>query len=222
MTILVYTAWFGEADTLKPAPTCGPDVRFVCFTDRAEAVQGWRMERMSAGQNPRLSARLVKMNPPTDADVSIWMDASFELLMDPRDIVAAAVRIPSLVVAFVHPDRARMSDEAAVVSRLGLAAAHKVSAQVAMYQAAGFDTEARPQSVLTATGLLVRWSHARVTAFNARWYDEVTTHTLRDQLSVDYAAWVTGMPVGYLEGHYRDNRYVRYDRASHRKGRVAA
>lgn len=219
--IIVATALIGETESLPAAPRY-PGGEFVAYSDRP--CDGWRVVVPPEGY-ARQAARRAKMAVLDDfpgAQWSIWLDASFDLLVDPVELVAAAIATGCDVAAFRHPDRSRICDEAREVIRLGLAPKDCVERQIEAYRLAGFDTEAGPQRALTTTGLLVRRHTPAVRYFTARWREEIELHTLRDQLSVDYAAWRAGMTIGYLPGHYRDNRFARYQRVRHRVGRVAA
>jgi len=224
MRLVVCTAWFGTADTLKPPRVANPHVAYVCMTDRHETIPGWSMHRVERTERPRWLARWSKTNlawlPPHD--VSICMDASFELLVDPVALVRVAAETQAPIVGLVHPDRMCISQEAEAIVRFELAPADAVRRQIATYQAAGFDSYGSPQTRLTTTGLLVRWASPDVAAFNAAWWAEQQAHTLRDQLSIDYCAWRRRLPIGYLPGHYRSNAFVRYDHRSHRRGRLAS
>jgi hypothetical protein len=224
MKIVVCTAWFGKADALKPPRVPNPRVPMLCLTDRSDQVRGWRMHKTVRTDRPRWLARWAKTNfewvPP--AHVVIWMDASFELLVDPVELVRAAAATNAPVVALRHPDRSRISDEAEAIIRAAQAPAPAVRAQLETYQAAGFDTPANPQRLLSSTGLLVSWMSPDVRRFFAAWWQEITTHTLRDQLSFDYTAWKERIPIGYLPGHYRHNPFARYDHTTHRLGRIAS
>lgn len=219
MNIVVATALIGPADALAPSTFPG---RYVCYTDRP--VQGWECLSPPGGY-ARLAARRAKMillDDFPEAEWSIWIDASFDLLVDPHVIVAAAEATGCDVAAFRHPDRHRIKEEAREIIRGGMAPFDLVNRQIAAYHSDGFDTDVVPQAALTTTGLLVRRHTRQVAEFTAQWLHEIETHTLRDQLSVDYAAWRTGVRIGYLPGHYRENQFVVYNRQRHRKGRVAA
>lgn len=212
--ILVFTALIGPTESAPPAGAPGDGVRYVCFTDRE--APGWECLPPIAGP-AREAARYAKTHP-LEADWSIWMDASFDLMVSPADIVAAVG--DAEIAGFAHPDRCTVSDEAREIIKLGLAPFDLVGRQVAAYRKAGFLVDVPRQ--LTTTGLLVRRHSEAVARFNSRWWDEMTSHTMRDQLSVDFAAWVTGISIAHLPGHYRNNRFARYNRERHRRGRVAA
>lgn len=223
MRIVVCTAWLGSADTLVSPCVRNPHVQHICMTDGTPVPAGWLPHHVAKTDRPRWLARWAKTNlvwlPPHD--VSIWMDASFELLVDPATIVRAAAGTMAPIVGFVHPDRRRITEEAEAIIRCGQAPVAAVRHQIATYVGAGFDAAGNPQRVLTSTGLLVRWNSPDVQGFNAAWWHELETHTLRDQLSIDYCAWRRRVPIGHLPGHYRHNAFVRYDHTAHRRGRVA-
>lgn len=221
--IIVASALIGPTESIGPAPPAPQGVRFVCYTDRRD-LNGWQPLPAPAG-HPRLAARRAKMRVLDDFpghEFSIWVDASFDLLCDPRALVREAVATGCDVVGLRHPDRRRIRDEAREVIRLGLAPKDLVTRQLEAYQLAGFDCDDAPRTVITTTGLMVRRHTQAVQAFTHRWHDELEQWTIRDQLSVDYAAWRTGVAIGYLPGHYRDNRFALYNRVRHRERRVTA
>lgn len=221
--IVVFSALFGANDVLKPPRVINPHVRYVCMTDRADQVRGWNFHRVQHTERPRYLARFAKTQPLWIGphDISIWLDASFELLVDPVAIVAAAALTNAPIVGFPHPDRSRIVEEAAAIIRLEKAPAVAVKQQIASYQAAGFDTVTHPQRQLTTTGVLVRWNSPDVTRFNDAWWSEIQRHTLRDQLSVDFCAYACRLPIGYLPGHYRSNPFTRYDHSTHRQRKAS-
>jgi hypothetical protein len=218
MMIVVVTALIGPAESLPLAGPAEPGVSYVCVTDRA--APGWLCHRPPADADPRRAARRVKTavhDLLPSAEWSIWLDASFDLVASPFEIVAAANGAE--IAAFAHPDRSCIHDEGREIIRLGLARSGAVERQVAAYWRAGFPTDA--PGILTTTGLMVRRHSDAVARFNRQWWHEMTWHTLRDQLSVDFAAWRTGIEIAHLPGHYRDNPFVRYNRARHRERRTA-
>src|SRR5690349_2353637 len=179
--IVVVSALIGPADHLSASRFPG---RYVCYTDRD--VQGWECLPPPGGY-ARLAARRAKMLTLDDfpnVAWSVWMDASFDLLVDPHVIVAAAEATGCDVVGFRHPDRHRVRDEAREIIRHHMAPKESVERQMAAYHLAGFDTDDHPQSSLTTTGLLVRRHTPAVHEFTKRWLAEIERWTVRDQLSV--------------------------------------
>ena len=205
MNIIVYTAVIGpDVDRLKPVVVSRPNVQFLCFTDQPGfTVDGWTMMGV-VPENVRLHgpihcARACKIAMPLfGADVMIWHDSAYQLSVDPNCLAKQA----ETVHALRHPWRSSPRDEGREIVRLKLAPADKVEAQVASWG------EWEP-GTLTSTGLLVRKNTEAVRRFNETWWElfQAGGHT-RDQMSVDRASYVSGVPIQYLDGHYRDNPYA--------------
>lgn len=218
--LVVVTALLGAGpDRLGPPPPIVPDVRYVCVTDRTDPLPAgwWSMPYLGPSGSDRLRARWARaFVTDFQEPVSLWLDASFDLRVSPRRFVEELERRRVDLLAFAHPDRHRMSDEAAEMVRLGKMNADTAARQVAAYQADGWDTDAHPQTVLTVGGVLVRRTTPTVRAFAARWWEEITTWGDRsDQLSLDYCAAAVGLSLGHLPTHYAQHPWLRYDRKRH-------
>jgi len=219
--LVVVTTLLGAGpDQLGPPPPRAEGVRYVCITDRPDALpRAWeRHPYTGPAGSSRLQARWVRAHVPVLClePYSLWLDASFDLLVSPRQFVEESQRRDVELLAFRHPDRQRMQDEAAEMARLGKIPATTAAQQVACYQAAGWDTDARPQAVLTVGGMLLRRATARVRAFGGRWWEEIAAWGDRsDQLSLDYCAAQVGLSIGHLHQHYAKHPWLRYDRKRH-------
>lgn len=209
MKVVVYTAVFGgDVDRLRPAPWRNPDVEYRCYTDDPTlSVSGWEMRHVVATESSAMQARRIKILShltESKADATLWIDSAYQLLKDPYAWIAYGL-LQQPVRALRHPHRQTAVEEGLELVRLGLAADRDVQEQLTMM--AG---EWR-QEVLTSTGLLVRRNMELVKTFNRTWWSFVVSggHP-RDQMTVDYAAWCTGVPITYLEGQYRDNPYAHW------------
>jgi len=214
MTITAFTCVIGPTrDRLRTPTVRNPAVRYVCFTDRAPAPEPYEHVLVEVPPNGARSAELFSRQLKILADhpalgtpdVLLWHDAAFELQCDP--VAVARQHLQSFdLLAFRHPHRTRIEDEGTAIAALGYAAPEVLAQQAASYRAEGF-TEA---SVITSTGFSLRRLTPAVRAFSRLWWDEVRRWTWRDQMSVDYALWKTGLRVGYVPGHYRDNPFARW------------
>ena len=212
MTIAVFTARIGvKTDVLRDPRVVDRDVTYTCASDRDLRSKVWRRLPMAAGLSPVMAARRFKIrlheSLPQAKGASpvtcyLWMDAAFRLNISPH--LFETLLGDYDVLALRHPDRKSLADEAQILVKRGLAPHAILQQQLTTYRQAGY-----PDAGLTATGLLVRRVSDRVAAFNTRWFAEFSSrgHT-RDQMSFDYAAWATGMKVGYLDGSYRENPYA--------------
>jgi hypothetical protein len=207
--ITVYSTVFGDPDRdfLRPPPK-GCSARYICFSDHRLVFRGWEVRVVPPpGDSPTLSARLCKMRPDVwigPEATTIWLDASCALRMPASAIVKLST---APVMGFNHPRRKNVLRESEVVIKRGNADPDAVQQQMATYKAEGFPIETHP---VTTTGMLVRTPEAQV--FNQAWEAEIRAHTQRDQLSVDYVGWKTRTKIGWLEGSYLDNAYMKYFR----------
>jgi hypothetical protein len=220
MNITVATAAIGTKETPPPPAFRDSRIAYYCATDRP-AIEGWQTVGAASIANPRKLARMTKIFAAQgfhESSAVIWVDASFAWLVSPLELAKLALAMDVDIAAFRHPDRNRITEEAAEVQRLGMAPVGSVNAQIAAYRAAGFDTDERPQEELTTTGLMVFCKRSpAMLDFLDLWREQIDSATVRDQLSVDYCAWKTGARIGYLPGHYRANDFVRYERERHRR-----
>jgi hypothetical protein len=222
MKLTVFTAVIGpDTDPLYPVYPEG-SVQYLCFTDQHVTAPGWEIRQlpMQSVLNAVAKARELKIRAhetlaAEDPDVSLWVDAAYELRVDPRG-VADQWLWRTDAAAFPHPDRSTMEAEGTALVRLGKVERHLITAQVDRYHA----TRLRQQNRLTSTGYLLRRHCGRVRDFNAIWWDLFRQggHT-RDQMTVDWAAAASGTDIRHLAGHYRDNAYARWHKHTPEKKR---
>lgn len=205
--IVVYTTVFGHTDPLHEPKVAG-NARFVCFTDQPIRSQRWHVIRGDRVEQPTRMARCYKTIPHVlfkDADWTLWMDANFTLLVDPASLLKHGE-----FVNFRHPDRTRITTEAEEIIRLGKAKEPAIRAQLADYHVHGFDTEENPMNELSSNGVILRKNTVQNKELNESWAEELRAHTLRDQMSLDYAAWKLGMKLNRWPGTHRNNPYFNF------------
>jgi len=188
--IVVYTACFGGYDNLQPV-TVDSDAQFVAFTDSDVAVAGWEMVQVKASGDPRRQARKEKTTPHllfALADVWLWHDANVELLVSPELLVSEWLGYADLA-APLHPSRDCAYDEANACLRKGKDSGDVLNAQLRSYNDAGYPRH----NGLAETRVVIRRNTEDVARFNAAWWREISTHSVRDQVSFNYAAWKTGV-----------------------------
>jgi hypothetical protein len=158
--IVVYSAITGAIDNPR---TDG----IQCFGDYARF------------QDPRLNAKIYKVlsHQFVDADVSVWVDGNVQLLVSPEELVSL---MSGDACAFRHWDRDCIYDEARVCIRSRLDNADTIRQQMDKYQREGFPKHAG----LAAASVLMRRHTPEVCRMNERWWAEICTHSIRDQLSL--------------------------------------
>lgn len=205
--MIVYTTVLGPTDRLEEQVHRG-NARFVCFTDQPIRSATWELVRMSVQDRPKRACRRLKLLPHVTfpgEPVTLWMDCCFRLKVPPEQI---ARNHSGQVTAFRHHRRQRIKDEAQAIIKARKALPHAVLAQLAAYQADGWDTDDNPQRAIHNGGFLLRRDTPDVRAFSEAWHHEVETRTLRDQMSVDYVAWKLGLRIDEFPGTCRANPYA--------------
>lgn len=209
--VTVYTTVFGNTKPLhEPEVTGG--ARFVCFTDQPITSRCWEIHRVPPVAAPSRECRKLKQMSHEvfpDSEITLWVDSPFSLVMDPHEI---ARMHPGALVTFRHQHRNRIRDEADAIIKHKKGTVEKIMAQLAVYQADGFDRDDNPQSFISNGGFILRRHTDLVIRFNQVWNHEVQTKSLRDQMSIDYCAWKVGLQIEHFTGHHLNNCYAKFTR----------
>ena len=208
MRACIYTAIFGGYESLKPPLEPSREgVDLICFSDFPHSqANGWRSaQRHPAFAVPRMDAKWYRMNSDLvlpEYDVTIWVDASFQL-GNVDQFVAACLKDlgPCDTALFRHPERSNIYDEAEAPLNVW---ARKYADQPLLEQVARYRWEGLPDDhILWAGGIQVRRARSRlVSEINRRWFAECVRWSFQDQLSLPYVLWdlrAQGL-VGTLEG----------------------
>lgn len=208
MKLVVYTTVFGRTDPLFD-PTVIGDCRYVCFTDQPVKSNRWEIVRVPTLERPKRECR--KLKQPShrtfpEADATLWVDASFEMRIDPMRLLE---EYTGEIIAFKHDKRTRITEECEAIIRGKKAKPDAVRAQLAAYKELGWDTDENPQRLISHGGFLLRHHTPAVIRFNELWHEEVQTRTLRDQMSIDYCAYLAGVTIQHYLGTVKLNPYVK-------------
>ena len=197
--IAVYTAIFGDYDTLKAPLFIDTLVDYIVFTDAPHLVTPfpWQVRTVTAPHsNPGKASRFYfdqscralpeyKYTVMHGANALLNCEASYLLSFLRGNDIAA----------FRHPHRNNVYDEQKVIIQMGKDRAENTTAQMQRYRSEGF-----PGTTLTACTLLVRRNTPALRQFEDLWWEEVRNGSYRDQLSFDYCRWRLDMGVSYLPG----------------------
>lgn len=194
----VYTALFGNYDTLQPTPYNG-----IVFTDQALKVDGWHTERVELPHdNPRYASRYYfdqSCLVMPEFFYTVMHGGNATLKVHPAELVEL---LPSGIDigCLQHWQRQTVEAEAQACIRMHKDKRETIEAQMERYKDEGFSLDTR----LSACILLVRRQTSRLREFETMWWNEVSSGSYRDQLSFDYCRWKLNFPVFYLPGSLRD------------------
>ncbi len=225
--ITVYTSLLKGFDNLRPALVRPWDgVRFLCFTDNPLQLPCPPWEFRPAPQLPHVgrSSRVAKILPhlmlPPDTDYSIWHDANFDLVADPREMVGQMLRFRDWA-AYHHPARDCVYKEAALLLKEKIGTPELIQAEVDRYREAGHpDLQG-----LWANGLIVRRHNRHTAELNELWWELYSQGCERDQLSFPVARKRLGVEINTLPGdiyHHAEHVKFRWHAAFRTNGDNAA
>jgi hypothetical protein len=211
--IVVYTCIVGGYDRLIQQPQ-EAGVRYVCFTDTAPTrTAGWEIRPFISPaeiQSARLVNRYHKMlcyDSFEGATESIYVDGNVVLLAPPSILVNRLRESRCSVAALPHAVRKTVAEEMRACER-------KLSASQVEAARGLYDMQVRqgfPDTLgLSANYLLVRSTKDQALRRSMmRWWDCVSSHVERDQLSLQYCLWAEGVSMLMLDGDHPGDRIAR-------------
>lgn len=219
--MVVYTANYGKRDyPIPPDRICGDlkGLKFVYFTDTKyedygrntnPTPKGWEV-RLEPGKfyDPRMSAKWYKLHSHElfPDEPSMWIDAHYSLRAQPdREFAALTAEKP--VVIFTHYYETLEREYKVVMHRAVDSYLRKqIRAQKRQYVSEGFDVDTSP---CYRGAMLFR--HPAAEDFNKLWWNEIMKYDhRRDQLSLPYALWESG--VDYTVFKNADQRVLKVNK----------
>lgn len=193
MKRVVYTAIFGDYDTLIDPTVITPGWEYLCFTDQPLSSDVWKIIHVDPEQDRVRQARRIKILPPFEYNECLWMDARFEII---GDVDQFTYNFNEDLVLPKHPSRSKLMLEAEEVIRLKKDDVDVVRQQVNEYYDNHFFKILcrRDMFSLPATGIIFRRWTDKINRFSKYWFNEVLTKSKRDQLSFNFSAFATGVP----------------------------
>lgn len=191
--IVVYTAIIGDFDTLLEPLVQGSSIRYVCITDdEALESMGWEIVSVKrSAEHPRLQQRSYKIQSHRlfpDSTTSLYVDGNFELVANPLDLANEYLADTDLAL-FEHPERNGVYAELEACAALAKDDQSTLASVAARYRAAGMPDD----GYLHAGGFILRRHTQSIVDFNEAWYEELRRSTFRDQPSLAYTLWKTGL-----------------------------
>lgn len=195
LEILVYSAIFAGRDQLQIPKIDGIDFRLITDEEKYASMPGVTVTPLPIAKDPRRSARFFKAMPQVffpNYRRWIWIDGDVFIQdgISGKDLDG----IKGPLAAFKHRERNCAYDEAEACNILKLDAEPVIRSQVEGYQAEGFPAKAG----LAETGMVLRDNTPEIRAFNRAWWSEISTKSVRDQISFNYVAWKLKLEVHYI------------------------
>ncbi len=178
----IYTAIFGAYDDLKEPFVVTPGWRYVCFTDQDLHSDVWEIMKvpvMDCGASKTARYYKIMYHRHIQDEFSIWVDATFIINVD-LDLWWKKFKGPFTTVA--HPFDDCVYKEGSACLRAGKGDPAALSNQIDLYKRLGVPKK----NGLIASGVLMRQRDDKVRDFCIKWWQQVQTHSSRDQIAFAY------------------------------------
>lgn len=204
--VCIYTTLFGGIDKLPPILVKEPGVDYICFTDHEEIADGWeRRPCEPAYASLNLSAKIYKVLPHrflAEYDYSMFVDANTVIAGRMKDFIGSYL-IDRDFAMWAHPER---TDPYIEMCSIVEAERHEPTAlveQMQAYSEAGLPREA---GMYEASFIWRRHGAGHVVTLMESWWDEINAHSVRDQLSLSYLTWKTGLRPAVIDDRFGNSR----------------
>jgi hypothetical protein len=206
MRRLIYTAVFGGYDRVYSplCPDAGAD--YVIVTDDPDTrVPGWRTLYADGSGFPTAKAanlyhRALIHRVLTGYDVSLYVDGNVRLIGDTRSLFRAFEASGAALSAHRHHRRSTVAEEVETVIAMSLVADPSAARrEYDDYIADGF-----PDNLgLMENGVILKnHRHPELDAAMELWWRQFSVYLTRDQLSLPYVLWKTGLSVDVIPGTF--------------------
>jgi hypothetical protein len=188
MKKICFTSLFSDYDDLKEPQKPSADWDFVCFTDQDIKSDTWNIVKVDGGNSRKISRKYKIPNLFPEYDLSLYLDATFEIKRQHLDTFALSKTDGIWLNA--HPQRKCLYEEAAIIIEKNLDDTEVVTKQIERYRAEGLPEHWG----LWRCGIMVRNpKDEKITEMCELWMKEVEENSWRDQPSFSYACWKTGV-----------------------------
>ncbi|GFE52485.1 hypothetical protein So717_42380 [Roseobacter cerasinus] len=225
--IAIYTCVVGKYDVVLPPLERTPGADYLLFTDQPGLrVRGWRtlpLASETAALSPSLKNRFHKLFPhkalDPSYDMSIYHDGNIRTRKDITPLLSEMGAHD--IGLFPHEKRSRVAEEIEACLEFNkVSDPQKIYAEYDTYTADGF-TDA-PGCLSENAVLFRRHKTAQVIEAMELWWDLVAQHSGRDQISLPYVLYKTGITAHRFGFNYRiENPWFHYYRHWTKPGRKA-
>jgi len=199
---VVNATFFGEEkpNLIKlPSQPQFDNVEYKFFTNKPEMVDGdsWEIIYVEQESNFRKKAREIKTNIDKfipNTDYWLWVDNNCQLQVNPHLFLPYLVGCD--IVVMPHPERGDIIEEANTLLKWKPEQSQGIQEGINQYYGEGYV----PKD-LYETKVLMRRNTKKVREFNSLWWEEIKSHSIRDQISFPYISWKTKMFINTFPGN---------------------
>jgi len=205
MKIAVITSMCGLHTKLRNPSVKFDGVDYIAFVDRIhENCSVWDQRKaldftLDDKFKGRRNAKIYKVMPQMflpEYDYWFWMDSTHEVIMDPKKIIEKYLG-DSDIGLWKHTDRDCSYQEAEIIKKLNYDHRELVQNQINYYRSMGYPEN----NGLYELPASIRKNTDRVKILNMRWWEQICRYSSRDQISMPFVLWKTGIEPTILPGY---------------------
>jgi hypothetical protein len=206
---VIYTAIANNYDYPRVVPSEFSGIDFICFCDndtKTKATRlGWSVREFPVSNRDltRL-CRDIKLRPHLYLEEwrhSLWIDANIQITPDAITEINDLIVNDTLIATFQHPLRKNVAEEALECKKRGKDNPDAIDSIINFLEEQKYPITSNP---LFETNVVYRQhSNDSVKLCMDVWWEILNRFSKRDQLSLGYALWKSGVPVTLLKGNAR-------------------
>jgi len=205
---VIYTAIFGDFDTLKEPLTISEGIDLICFTDNKKLhSKSWKIVLVETNNNPPalLNRRIKLLGPYNELKnykKSLYLDGSILIKSDLSSFFSKYADIS--LGNFRHPRRSCIYDEMASCIVSGKGDPIKLITQCRDYA-----LNKMPVKFGLSDNKIILRDHKSpiVSKLMHEWWENVTNYSGRDQTCLSYVLYKNGLEYSFFEENIIDNPY---------------
>jgi hypothetical protein len=205
---VIYTANFGNYDDLRPICQFKGWDRVVFTDNKNLKVEGWKTIFVSGeGVRKQREIKILSNKYLKDYSLSIYQDANMKILSTPDEYLEV-VKYQGGFMTANHPTRTSIYEEA-----LKIVDFKKDKSEIVFKHIVNlFEFTKMPDNYgLFETGVIIRDNSKEVARLENKWYKYLMMGTHRDQISLPFAKFMTGINISTFSAYTRNCFFERFN-----------
>lgn len=211
--ICVYTCITGNYDNLHEIKNVEKDIDYYCFTNNKNIEsKTWKVVYIENNglNNIELARKIKILGDPiiNEYEIVLWMDAAVTFDISIRKFINMYLTENSSFVCFKHGERKNIKEEAKACVRFKKETKEKIDKLLDFYKNEGYKDN---NGLIESTVLIKRPNDSKVKETMKIWFDMIVNYSTRDQLSFNYAIFVSGLKPKWINKKVFDNEYFTWN-----------
>ncbi len=198
--LVVYTCLTGDYEQPVKMHELEENINYICFSDKeSSAAEGWEYRKIEGLDHldDKDKNRYLKMSPHKilgDFDISIYIDCNIKIINKLSDIFKGVKKSSDSIFMYDHPFRKCTYRELEIAVSEGLTTFTKARRQFRRYKKSDFPIDFG----LFEANIIIRKHDINSQKLMDFWWSEYMNSSKRDQTSLMFASYQTGIRIHSL------------------------